>query len=294
MFSIVLPAYNEENSLETYIADIKSELKNKSIINYEILVVNDGSTDKTLEILKKLDIHTVSHNTNKGYGAALKTGISHAKFDTIIISDVDGTYPPKYIPELLEKYNDSKKDNHLGLDMIIGRRTGKFYFGSIYKKFLRKVLKFIVEWTTGSEVLDINSGFRIFSKKTIQKYFFNLSNAFSFSTTSTLSYMLTNKSIDYIEIDYLRREGKSHVKIIRDSLRTIQYVVETILFFNPLKFFLLISASSLLLGLFFITIYLINGAMILKTIFSIFIIFSILSLLFGFLANMLNKIMRKE
>ena len=120
MISIILPCYNEEKSIETNVAKIKEEII-KTNKDYEIIVVDDGSTDNSKEKLKSLNIKLISHPHNLGYGAALKTGINNAKFDTIVISDIDGSYPPKHIPELIKIYDDSF-DMGNGLDMVVGQK----------------------------------------------------------------------------------------------------------------------------------------------------------------------------
>ena len=139
MISIILPCYNEENSIESNISKIQEELS-KTKKDYEIIVVDDGSTDNSKVKLKSLDINVVYHPHNMGYGAALKTGIKNAKYDTIVISDIDGSYPPKHIPELIKTFDESNKESN-GLDMVVGARKGKEYDGSIMKFLFRKLLK---------------------------------------------------------------------------------------------------------------------------------------------------------
>ena len=169
MISIILPCFNEQDSIKDYIQTVNNNL-GKLKVEYEIIVVNDGSTDKSVEKIKETHAKLISHPQNLGYGAALKSGIKYAKFDTIIMTDPDGTYPAEHLQELIEIYFNSAK-NSLGLDMVIGARKGKVYDGSLSKFFMRKVLKFLVEWTTGTKIIDINSGMRIFSKKN-NKFFF--------------------------------------------------------------------------------------------------------------------------
>ena len=193
MISIILPCYNEEKSIESNVLKIKEEII-KTNKEYEIIVIDDGSTDSSKEKLKSLDINVISHPHNLGYGAALKTGIKNAKFDTIVISDIDGSYPPKHIPELIKIYEDSF-DLGNGLDMVVGARKGKEYDGSFAKFIFRKLLKFLVEWTTGRTIVDINSGMRVFSKKTVSNFLQQLCNTFSFTTSLTLAYMLNAKFV---------------------------------------------------------------------------------------------------
>ena len=232
MISVVLPCFNEEASIEKNIDSIKKEL-DKYGKDYEIIVVDDGSNDHSQEKLKNLDINIVKHPHNIGYGAALKTGIKNAKFDTIVISDIDDSYPSKHISELLNLYFESLNTSS-GYDMVVGARKGKEYYGSFFKFLFRKLLKFLVQWTTGRKIVDVNSGLRVFSKKTINSFLPHLCNTFSFTTSLTLAYMLNTKFVKYHPIEYEVRTGKSHVKIFRDSLRTLQYIVEAIIYYLSL------------------------------------------------------------
>lgn len=256
MFSIVIPAYNEEDAIGPTIEYIKKTLSELKLKKWELVIVDDGSEDKTYEHLKKHEsdsIKIVRHPHNLGYGRSLKDGIDAATHDTIVIIDCDLTYPFEKIGELLELY---KK----GFDMVVGARTGKFYKESILKSPLRKILRFLVEFTAGRSIPDINSGFRVFSKQTVKKYFKHLCETFSFTTSMTLAYMMTGKTVKYTDIPYHARAGKTKVKLFSDSLRTLQYIVQAITYYNPLKIFLLFAilcffcsilgfASSALLGL---------------------------------------------
>ena len=299
MISIIIPAFNEEKSIinSNFIETLINVINEKNYENYEILVINDGSTDKTEELLNKLKnkfnvLKILSNALNQGYGSSLKLGIKNSKYDIIVICDIDGTYPADQVPIIIDKFIDSKKSKSKPIDMIVTQRTGKHYWESFIKTSLRFILKFIVEWTSGFKIIDINSGLRIFSKKTIEPYLPRLSNFFSFTSTLTLSYLLTNKSVDYHPIKYLYREGEqntSRVKIFRDSLRTLQYVFEVTVALNPLKFFLLLSIIflifSVLLLLFFIS-FKIN---LLSNISLIFLTSSIVSIIVGFASVLFKK-----
>lgn len=297
MFSLVLPAYNEEKSLHgNYIENLISTIE-KKYQNYEIIIVNDGSEDQTKKLLNKKktkfpNLVVINHPINMGYGSSLKTGIYNAKFDTIVICDLDETYPYQNMSDLLEIYLESKKEDCTQFDMVIAQRTGKNYWEGIIKTILRYILRFMVEFSTGKKIYDINSGFRVFSKKTITKYFDYLSNHFSFTTSSTLIYLLNNRSIAYHKINYLKRKGNqniSKVKLLRDSLRTLQYICESLIFFNPLKFFFIISLIFFVLFLFFLNLYLIFNFSIIKTISLILFSFSLLSFLTSFVSVIFKK-----
>jgi len=238
MISVVIPAYNEEDSILLTIDRIQQVFRDMQIDQGEIVLVDDGSIDetplrlKTLANLKTLKV--VRHPHNLGYGRSLKDGIRAATYDTIIITDADLTYPFEKLPDLLAEYEK-------GYDMIVGKRTGKFYRESIIKSPLRKVLKFLVEFTAGRSIPDINSGFRVFSRSTVEKYFKHLCDTFSFTTSMTLAYMMTGKTVCYVEIPYHERSGQTKVRLFRDSLRTLQYIIQAINYYNPLKIFTLLA-----------------------------------------------------
>ncbi len=288
MFTVVIPAFNEELSLknDNFIDDLQTELDKAKLGDYEIIVVNDGSTDQTLKILnenyKSNNIKILDNYINKGYGSSIKRAIINSKFDVIAIVDIDGQYPAKDVVGALIKYFNHKVHN---IDMIIGQRTGSNYSGSVIKSFLRSVLQFMVEWTTGTKIPDINFGLRVFSKETITPFFPRLSNHFSFTTTSTLTYLLTNKSIVYFPLVYSTRKGENNitkVRTVRDSLRIFQQIIETTIYYNPFKFFLLLSVVLFLFSIICLIIFYLLKIQIFKMIFSIFLIVSLLSILLGF------------
>lgn len=205
-----------------------------------MIVIDDGSSDQTASVAKDAGAVVLRHPAPGGYGRSLKDGIRHATNDIVAITDADGTYPVERLPELVQLIDS-------GFDMAVGARRGKYYRGSFLKMPARILLQWLVEFTTGRRIPDINSGLRVFRKSDAEQYFGDLCNGFSFTTTITLIYMLTGKFVQYTPIDYAARIGKSKVRIIRDSLRTLQYVVEVIARFNPLKLFILLS---FLLGFF--------------------------------------------
>jgi glycosyltransferase involved in cell wall biosynthesis len=257
VYSVIIPAYNES---EKIIKDTVDRFK-KTLINnnyeFEIIVINDGSDDE----INLTDVKIINHSHNLGYGRALKTGITHAKFDIIIICDADGTYPIEKAPELIKSY----KKNY---DMVVGSRQGDKYDESISKRILIIILKFLVEYTAGRTIPDINSGFRIFSKKKTLPYFNYLCNTFSFTTSLTLAFMMNSLTVNYIPINYELRDGKSKVRLFRDSLRTFQFIIEAMVYYNPVKVFF---------GL-FLFIFLFSIILILVAFFSDFMLYSIILL----------------
>lgn len=235
MISVVIPAFNEEQSIGITIAAVQ-RLPNYGD-GWETLVVDDGSTDRTSATASAHGARVIRHPHNLGYGRALKTGIDAASHDTIIIIDADGTYAADDIPGLVAAYAD-------GFDMVVGVRSGKDLREPFLKVVLRAVLTLLVEFTAGRRIPDVNSGLRVFSRKAIQPYFGQLCDTFSFTTSLTLAYMMTARFVNFVPIRYGTRLGQSKVRLLRDALRTLQYVVQAILYYNPIKLFLLTSLSA--------------------------------------------------
>ena len=283
--SLVIPCLNEEEVIVETIQKACSIFDSMDLKDYEIIIVDDGSTDQSTKLALAEGAMVIRHPHNVGYGKSIKDGISQAKYDTIIISDADGTYPLEEIPKLTKEYEK-------GFDMVVGARTGPHYRESWGKEFLRYILKWLVEFTAGRPIPDINSGLRIFSRKASMQYFNRLCDTFSFTTGITLAYMMTMKYVMYISIPYRNRVGRSKVRIFRDSLRTLQYIVEAILFYNPIKIFIVLCLCSLLFALSsFLMAYLFdfgNGFFLgVAGILTTFLIFSL-----GLLSILLSKNLR--
>ena len=247
MISIVVPAFNEEDAIADVVGNIEKAMLASRHKQFEIVVVDDGSADRTAEIAETCgdNVRIVRNVKNIGYGFALKQGIRAASFDTIVITDADGTYPIDRIPDLVGIYEQ-------GNELVVGARTGPYYRESLIKLPLRIIFKFLVEFTVGRRVQDVNSGLRVFSRQQILPYFNELSDKFSFTTSQTLIYMLTAKFIHYEPIDYKARIGTSKVKLVRDSLSALQMIVSAILAFNPLKLYLILTLFCILLSLAFL------------------------------------------
>lgn len=237
---MVVPAFNEAESLAIVVGKLREDLLRRSI-PHEIVVVVDGATDATESIAHQVADRVVVHPVNCGYGRSLKSGILAAKNDCIVITDADGTYPHDRIPDLLAKMDR--------FDMVVGARSGTFYTGSTVKKYGRILFRWLSEYATGQSIPDINSGLRAFRRSQIIPFFPLINSGFSFTTTCTLSYLLNDLHVDYIPIDYFKRQGVSKVHHVRDSLRALQIIVEAILRCNPIKAFLLLAAPFAALGL---------------------------------------------
>jgi glycosyltransferase involved in cell wall biosynthesis len=234
MLTVVIPALNEAKAIVDTIDRMRKVLEDAAIV-HEIIVVNDGSSDETGTLARSRGVRVIDHPSPGGYGLSLKDGILVAKYDLIAITDADGTYPCERIPDLVKLVYDD------GFDMAVGARTGAEYRGTFVKMPARRVFLWLSEYATGRKIDDINSGLRVFRKEIVLRYIGTISNGFSFTTTITLAAMLNGYFVKYTPIEYFKRVGKSHVKYVRDSLRSLQIITESILYYNPLKLFLLVA-----------------------------------------------------
>jgi glycosyltransferase involved in cell wall biosynthesis len=230
--TIVVPAYNEADSIRQVVERIRSVMS-AAKMDCEVVVVVDGATDQTAENALPVADSVIVHPVNLGYGRSLKTGILAARSEMIAITDADGTYPVERLPEMLRRAER--------FHMVVGARTGRFYQGSMIKRIGRIVFRQLSEFAAGQSIPDINSGLRVFRRSQIMPFFPIISAGFSFTTTSTLAYLLNDLLIDYLPIEYHRRSGQSKVHHLRDSLRALQIILEAILRCNPIKAFLLLA-----------------------------------------------------
>jgi glycosyltransferase involved in cell wall biosynthesis len=226
-FSVVIPAYNEEGGILAALAELQSGLASEIC---EIIVVDDGSTDRTGELLRSVPgIRTISHADNRGYGAALKTGIRHARHPLIVITDADGTYPNERIPELVRLAASA--------DMVVGARTSANVEYSLLRSIPKWFLKHFAEWLVRRKIPDINSGLRVFRTDAVARFIRILPDAFSFTTTITIAMLTNGYDVHYEPVDYHKRIGKSKIRPIRDTLGIAQLILRTGMYFAPLRVF---------------------------------------------------------
>ncbi len=240
--SVIVPVFNEEDAIGNVI-DSLARILQKNDISYEIVVVDDGSTDRTPQIAKNKSIVYIRNPVTIGYGASIKVGILKSKYNNIGIIDGDGSYPVEDMLSLFQYIEE--------FDMVVGARSGQFYRGSLIKYLSRNVFSWLCIYVTGTYIPDANSGLRIFRKETILKYINSICAGFSFTTTLTLLFLLNYHLVKFISIKYYRRVGKSKVYPVRDTLRSFQILLEMIIIYNPLKFYLPMVVLSFLLCLIF-------------------------------------------
>jgi len=228
-FSVVIPAYNEEAGIIGTLEKLRSSL-GACRIPCEIIVVDDGSTDRTGELLRdRDDIRVVRHERNRGYGGALKTGIRHARHPLIVITDADGSYPNERIPDLIALAVEA--------DMVVGARTSANVEYSSLRSVPKWFLKVFAEWLTRQKIPDINSGLRVFRKDVVDRFLRILPDSFSFTTTITLAMLTNGYAVRFEPIDYHHRIGRSKIRPVRDTIRIALLILRTGMYFAPLRVF---------------------------------------------------------
>ena len=281
-FSMIIPTYNEEESIIKTVNHLIG-------MNWkefpEIIVVDDGSEEKVSN-LKGLDLEKVQicrHERNQGYGAALKTGISNARNECIVITDADGTYPNERIPELIKIFQEGN------FDMVVGARVGKNVKIPLIRKPAKWFITKLASYLTGTKIPDLNSGLRVMKKEVVEKYIRILPDGFSFTSTITLAMLTNGYSAKYVPIDYFQREGKSKIKPIQDTLNFIQLIIRTVLYFNPLKVFVPLSLFLALFSfLVLIGSWVLTGKAMDVT-FGVILMAAVMVLAIGMLADLIDK-----
>jgi glycosyltransferase involved in cell wall biosynthesis len=235
--SLVIPAYNEEVSIAGVVKKA-SDVLTECAGQFEIIVVNDGSSDRTGELAAAAGARVVTHPYNRGYGNSLKSGISAAHHENVVICDADQSYPLDELPLLLQ---DADR-----YDMIVGARQGSLFHGSFFKRVGRWLQLWLVRFTVGTAVPDANSGFRLFKRSLAMRYFDFVCSGFSFTTSITIALLCEQYCVKFVRINYLKRAGKSHVRYFRDTARSFQIILQCMLRYNPIKAFLAAGLFALM------------------------------------------------
>jgi glycosyltransferase involved in cell wall biosynthesis len=276
--TIVIPCYNERAGLPSLLDELDQKLQGTGV-QFQYVVVDDGSTDGSSELPVRDHVLMVRHEVNRGYGAALKTGIRNAAHDWVLIIDADGTYPVDRIPDLCREAGQC--------DMAVGARIGANVSHSIVRRAAKWPIHRLADYLVDRRIPDLNSGLRMFKKELALRYIRLLPDGFSFTSTITLAMMADGWRVRYITIDYFKREGSSKVKPFKDAINYLTLVMRMILFFNPLKIFLPLSFA-----LFFLSLVSIGYDLYLRNLNerSLILIMGFLQMIMmGFLADLVNR-----
>jgi len=238
--TIVIPAYNEEKGIQGVVDRILAVMEGTNL-PFEVIVVDDGSKDRTVESLGEKPVQVVRHETNRGYGAALKTGIRASQYKHVAIVDADGTYEEQDLPKLI-----GHMETH---DMVVGARTGKGAKIPLIRRPAKWILNRLANFLSETHIPDLNSGFRIFDKGVAKKFFNILPSSFSFTSTLTMALLTNGYSIKYIQSGYKTRKGRSKIRPIHDTVNFFSLIVRTAMYFAPMKIFMPLSLGMIGLSL---------------------------------------------
>ncbi|MCB0208600.1 MAG: glycosyltransferase family 2 protein [Anaerolineae bacterium] len=241
--SIIIPAFNEQNGINGVLTQLHHTMMNFGE-TYEIIVVDDGSVDETAAQVDPKKNRLLRHSTNRGYGAALKTGIRHAAYNIIAMTDADGTYPNDCIPDLLQILRQGE------CDMVVAARTGEQVFIPWLRRPAKWAITRLAEFVAGQSIPDLNSGLRLYRRTTVFQFLDLLPNGFSFTTTITLAMLSNGYLVRYEPINYHPRIGRSKIRPIADTLNFIGLILRIALYFAPLKIFLPLGILLLMVGIF--------------------------------------------
>ncbi|MBI4516678.1 MAG: glycosyltransferase family 2 protein [Deltaproteobacteria bacterium] len=237
--TVVIPAYNEEVAVRDVIAEVREHLRQHDL-EAEIVVVDDGSSDATAGSARAAGARVIQHRSNRGYGAALKTGIAAASNDLIAIIDADGTYPAARLPELFAGLEHA--------DMVVGARTGTSVKIPTARRPAKWFLNRLANYVSNASIPDVNSGLRAFHREVVMQYFPMLPDQFSWTTTITLAMHCDKYAVSYLPIDYRQRQGESKI-VPWDAGAFAILILRTAMLFRPLRVFLPLVIACFAYGL---------------------------------------------
>ena len=234
--SIILPARNEAVNLRPLLGKLTGRFPEA-----EIIVVNDGSTDETVELCRSFGVRVVTHPYSLGNGAAVKAGARAARGETLVFLDADGQHDPADIPRLLAKLEE-------GYDMVVGARQADTQ-ASLGRRLANHLYNRLASWMTGYHIADLTSGFRAARTRHFHKFLYLLPNGFSYPTTSTMAFFRSGLPVAYVPIRASQRTGKSHIRLLRDGARFFIIILKIGALFSPMRFFLPLSLLFFFIGM---------------------------------------------
>jgi glycosyltransferase involved in cell wall biosynthesis len=243
--SVVIPIYEEAEGVKLLIPDIVQTLRSAGR-TFEIIAVDDGSRDETPTVLKNLrqeypdDVHIVRHLSNKGNGAALRTGARVARGDIVVNLDSDGQHAARDLPTLISEIPP--------YDLVIGARM-RSYQGSWYRNLANRFYNRFATWLSGTEVKDLTSGYRAMRRSALVHFLPLFPTGFSAPTTTTLVFLKAGYNVSFVPIDVKPRvAGKSKIKLWDDGARFVIIILRMIMLYDPLRIFLPVGAGLTFLG----------------------------------------------
>ena len=279
---IIMPAYNEQDGIGIVLENLVSTAtKNK----WEVIVVDDGSTDTTAEIAEKSGAKVVQHSQNRGYGASLSTGVKNTDAEIVVFMDSDGQHNHNDI-ELLLAHIDKN-------DMVVGARTTDSHI-DLYRRPGKSVLKWFANYLARQKIPDVNSGFRAFKRKVLLNYLHLMPEGFSFSTTSTFAMLKGGHQIKWVSITTEKRIGTSTVRQLKHGPGTMMLMLRLTVLFDPLRVFLPISGVLALFAIIMTVLNLILYRRAVPASAVLFAITAVIIFMLGLVTDQVSAIRREQ
>jgi polyisoprenyl-phosphate glycosyltransferase len=245
--TIILPCYNEEGHVVAEVERITRAMDGSGY-SYELLAIDDGSTDQTLAKLREAaprfpQLEVVQMPRNGGSGVVRRIGTQRAQGEIVAWTDADMTYPNERIPELVQVL---EKDPMV--DQVVGARTSEQGTYKLLRVPAKWLIRKFAERLSGARIPDLNSGMRVFRREVALPYLRLLPPGFSCVTTITLAFLSNNHEIQYVPIDYAQRAGRSKFKFVSDAYKYILQILRMVMYFNPLKVLMPLALTLLTVG----------------------------------------------
>ena len=279
--SVVIAALNEGATIGAIIAAIKAVGP-----SFEVIVVDDGSTDDTAAQAAKAGAKVIRHPYNLGNGASIKAAVMAAQGDVVVMIDADGQHPPEAIPSLLEPIGE--------YDMTVGARIPGSNTSRV-RRFGNFFLNFIGSWISGRKIDDLTSGFRAIKRKPLLEYLHLFPRRFSYPTTITMAMIQGNYFVKFVPVPGIKRRefGQSSIKPISDFLRFINIMARLVIVFSPQRFFLPLSLTFVVCGLLMATYQIVKHGAVLGS--SVLLLISgLLFFCFGLIAEQIAALRRER
>ncbi|MFG2043758.1 glycosyltransferase family 2 protein [Dactylosporangium sp. NPDC048998] len=232
--TIVLPCFNEAAHVRAELDRICAAMDHAGY-RYEVLAIDDASTDATLDVLHLAQlslpqVQVIALERNGGAGTVRRLGSRMARGEIVVWTDADMTYPNERIPELVQRLRDNP-----GIDQVVGARTSEQGSHRLLRIPAKWTIRKIAEWLVGQRIPDLNSGLRAFRRSVAAPYLRLLPPGFSCVTTITLAFLSNQHPVAYVPIDYAKRAGRSKFRFVSDAYRYLLQVLRMVMYFNPLK-----------------------------------------------------------
>jgi glycosyltransferase involved in cell wall biosynthesis len=282
-FSIVIPAKDEEQGLAAMLPGLRQEYP-----EVEIIVVNDGSLDRTAQVCEEHGVTVISHPYPKGNGAAIKSGARAATGEYIVFMDGDGQHNPADIERLLYKVEE-------GYDLVVGARSGLSSQASIARWSANSFYNKLASWMVNRDIPDLTSGFRCVNRRKFLGFLYLLPNGFSYPTTSTMAFFRAGYSVGFVPITVSKRLGQSHIHLLRDGIRFFLIIFKIGTLYSPLKVYFPVSILMSGLGVlnYLITI-IVNESLRFTNMSTMLILTGLIVFLIGLLSEQMTNLQYKD